>query len=184
VHRGGGLLALDAARILGWAAADRDAVAAWPEVIALDGAVGPFEGVVSGRQILVAPGMRAGSQFLAFERWLEQAISVYRPQMIACEAPLIIGGGSDRKFKTNMDAQRRGVAMWGVVQLVAARHGLATHNANNASVKKFFTGQGRGKAPVLETCRRRGWEPRDDNEADALAVLDFTVHELKRRIAA
>jgi len=40
------------------------------------------------------------------------------------------------------------------------------------TIKKSFTGKGNaGKDEMIAECRRRGFEPADDNEADAIAIL-------------
>jgi crossover junction endodeoxyribonuclease RuvC len=58
---------------------------------------------------------------------------------------------------------------------------------HNGTVKKHFAGTGRAdKLAIIEACRRRGWNPDDDNHADALAVADLGVWEtwLNRGMAA
>lgn len=43
-------------------------------------------------------------------------------------------------------------------------------------IKKHMTGKGNaGKLAVIEAVRSRGFDPKDHNEADALAILDFIL---------
>lgn len=45
---------------------------------------------------------------------------------------------------------------------------------NVATIKKHWTGSGRAKKPdMIAEAKRRGLSPADDNEADALALLDY-----------
>jgi crossover junction endodeoxyribonuclease RuvC len=45
-----------------------------------------------------------------------------------------------------------------------------------ATIKRHATGKGNaGKADVIKAVRARGFAPKDDNEADALALLDFAT---------
>jgi Holliday junction resolvasome RuvABC endonuclease subunit len=44
------------------------------------------------------------------------------------------------------------------------------------TIKRFATGRGNaGKADVIAAMRARGFQPADDNEADALAILLWAV---------
>ena len=44
------------------------------------------------------------------------------------------------------------------------------------TIKKHATGKGNaGKADMLNAMRNKGFSPADDNEADALALLDWAL---------
>ena len=44
------------------------------------------------------------------------------------------------------------------------------------SIKRFITGKGNaGKDAVIEAVRSRGFHPKDDNEADAIAILLWAI---------
>ena len=46
------------------------------------------------------------------------------------------------------------------------------------TIKKHATGKGNaGKAEVIAAMRTKGFRPKDDNEADALALLTWTVDQ-------
>jgi len=47
------------------------------------------------------------------------------------------------------------------------------------TIKKHWTGSGNAKKPVMiQEAIRRGFNPKDDNEADALAILDLALVNL------
>ena len=61
----------------------------------------------------------------------------------------------------------------------AEGRGIPYQGVPVGTIKKHATGKGNAsKAEMMEAARRRGNEPRDDNEADALALLFFseTLH--------
>lgn len=60
------------------------------------------------------------------------------------------------------------------VQAWCAEHGLEHAAVHSATIKKHATGKGNApKDAVMGAMRRRGFTPADDNEADALALLDW-----------
>ncbi|TCT10513.1 hypothetical protein EDC22_10510 [Tepidamorphus gemmatus] len=55
-------------------------------------------------------------------------------------------------------------------------HGIAYEGVPVGSIKRHITGKGNAdKALVIEAVRARGFDPEDDNEADALAILLWAV---------
>ena len=52
------------------------------------------------------------------------------------------------------------------------------------TIKRFATGKGNAdKKAMIAAVRGRGFEPADDNEADALAVLDWALAQSAGRTA-
>ena len=50
---------------------------------------------------------------------------------------------------------------------------------HTAELKKWATGKGNaGKPRMIEAARARGWEPVDDNEADAQLLLEYSLEIL------
>lgn len=48
------------------------------------------------------------------------------------------------------------------------------------TIKKHATGKGNaGKDEMIAAARKRGFEPQDDNHADAIAILDWAVQQQK-----
>ena len=68
------------------------------------------------------------------------------------------------------------------VDMLCYRAGIIVVKAASQSARKSFLGTARPKHPdgtkkdikaeVLAECKRRGWDPRDHNEGDALCLLD------------
>lgn len=60
------------------------------------------------------------------------------------------------------------------VQAWCAEHGIEHAAVHSATIKKHATGKGNApKDAVMTAMRSRGFAPADDNEADALALLDW-----------
>jgi len=71
----------------------------------------------------------------------------------------------------------------------AARKGIPVEIIPAQTVAKHFTGSGKmkrdeKKAAILAECRARGWEPTDDNQADAAALWDLACFRLCPKHAA
>jgi Holliday junction resolvasome RuvABC endonuclease subunit len=65
----------------------------------------------------------------------------------------------------------------------AARKGIPVDIFPAQTVAKHFTGSGKmkrddKKAAILAECRARGWDPTDDNQADAAALWDLACARL------
>ena len=152
-----GLLALDLATKTGWA-------------YALPSMSQPRSGVFT----LPDTGSNVGWFLDAFERWLTPFQREIAVQEVVFEAPLHLPN-------SNINTARKLMSIAAMTEFVCRRNGTRYFEANNASWRKHFIGKGGGKGQVLkamtvEACRDRGWSPRDDNEADALGLLDYAVH--------
>lgn len=71
----------------------------------------------------------------------------------------------------------------------AARKGIPVEIFPAQTVAKHFVGSGKmkrdeKKAAILAECRARGWEPKDDNQADAAALWDLACARLSHAHAA
>jgi Holliday junction resolvasome RuvABC endonuclease subunit len=65
------------------------------------------------------------------------------------------------------------------VQAFAAEHNIEIMPVHSATLKKFATGSGRAnKDQMIEAAKARGWNPQDDNEADACLILEYGLNEL------
>lgn len=62
------------------------------------------------------------------------------------------------------------------VQEYCAINGIDCSNVHTGTLKKFWIGSGKAsKEEMMAEAKRRGFEPEDDNEADALAVLHWAM---------
>jgi len=154
------VLALDLSTRVGWAAwAPGESCPAW------------------GVQSLPRTGSDVGRYLDAYRVWLAEMINQLSPGRVVMEAPIL-------PSTTNLATTRKLYGLAGVTELVARDHEVAAMEVNNAQVRRHFAGVGRGKREamkraVVNACRERGWQPDTDDEADALAVLDYAAHRLR-----
>lgn len=142
------IMALDLGGVTGWACAR------------------PGAEPVSGSHRI--PGDRGdGFYFDHYSQWLADMLTVHAPRLLVYEAPVLTHG------KTSIQTAFRLMGLAAITEAVAHRREIRrVETANNATVKKHVTGNGRAeKIDMLEAMRRRGWEPRDEHAADALGVL-------------
>ena len=126
--------------------------------------------VVSGVQVFdVKRGESPGMRFLRCRSFLNELFDMARPNVIVYEQAHHRGGA----------ATRCGVGLVTVVLEFAAQHKIATMSVHSATLKKWATGSGRAnKGDMIKTCISRGYQPQDDNEADAILLLLYAVEEL------
>jgi hypothetical protein len=56
------------------------------------------------------------------------------------------------------------------------QHGIAYQGVPVGTIKRFISGKGNAdKAAVIAAVRARGFSPKDDNEADAIAILLWSI---------
>ena len=61
----------------------------------------------------------------------------------------------------------------------AAKYNIETMPVHTATLKKFATGNGRAsKEDMVKAAIQRGWNPVDDNEADAILLLEYAPNEI------
>lgn len=121
-----------------------------------------------------------GRAFGTFERWLMDTIIAHEPDVVAFEAPLIVGGRHGTTAPTNVATVRLLLGLCSIAELVAHRAQLECFETHIQSVRKHFTGSGRAqKRDVLERCRVLGWHVGTNDEADAAAIWDYARHTLR-----
>ncbi len=116
-------------------------------------------------------GESAGMHFLRFRAWLRVMQSLL--------------GGIDL-IVYEQAHHRGGAATQLCVGLVtetlafAAVINAETMPVHTATLKKWATGKGNaGKPLMIKAAQGRGWDPADDNEADAELLLDYALEELR-----
>jgi crossover junction endodeoxyribonuclease RuvC len=159
----GGILALDLATVVGWA-----------------------YGMPGGRPIhgshRFAPvGSSRPEFFRLYGLWLSDMITVHDPRAIVFEAPVLNHKGPK---KTSIETARKLIGLAAVTECIAAtREVRKIQEVGAGTVKKHWTGNGHAKKPdMLDVARRMGFEPRDDNAADALGVWHWAVAQLAPRV--
>lgn len=149
--RGGGLFALDLATSTGFAHAE------------------PGGRIYSGTKRFAGYKGQAGRQYLALYEWLDEMLALLRPKVLIWEAPITRGGDLNKVLLL--------VGLSGVVDLLGAKHDVAvTEILHYATLKKSFTGSGNAtKADMIATAKLRGFDPKTDDEADAIALLCYAA---------
>ena len=109
-----------------------------------------------------------GMRYLRFERWLDETIrlagdveAVYFEEVrrhVGVDAAHAYGG-----FLAGLTA-------W------CEEHAIAYQGVPVGTIKRFIAGKGNAdKAAVIAAVRERGFNPTDDNEADAIAILLWAI---------
>lgn len=154
------ILAIDGARRLGWA---YGAAGSRPQ---------------SGSIECASSGSSRGAVFSGAGRWITSFISTHPVDVLAIEAPL---PGSFMQGQTNASTATILVGIPAVLEFMAFQLKVYQQvRVNQASVKKWFVGAGKGdqKAAIMAKCRALGWIGRDDEDqsfdrSDALAVWSY-----------
>ena len=148
------ILALDMARVFGWA---------W---------VKPDGSSMSGEVDLGKD--RANSQRLRiFEAWLVHELEGRKPDLLAYEAPVVRG-----KYPNFL-----GIQLEAIVLLVCEKMGVSYIATPPTTIKKHATGYGRAeKKDMIEAARKR-WGVdvgnKEDNRADALCLGAWALSEVE-----
>jgi crossover junction endodeoxyribonuclease RuvC len=128
--------------------------------------------VESGVQVFdVKRGESPGMRYLRFNRWLEEMASADpRPDVIVFEQAHHRGGAATEVaagFSTR-------------VLEFCARHGIEHASVHTATLKKFATGKGNADKEAMLGAARERFKPNlaDDNEADALWILEYASNEI------
>jgi len=111
-----------------------------------------------------SPGMR----WIAFAGWLRRLLTDEPVDVIVYEQAHHRGGAATHVAH----------GLISHVERVAAELGIEVTSRHTASIKKHATGRGNSdKAAMVAAAQKRGWNPADDNEADALWLLDLVLSE-------
>jgi hypothetical protein len=162
------VLALDIATRTGWAVGE------------------PGATPVSGSIRFANPGAEHEVIFAEALKWVSATIKDHRPDVVVWEAPLVPGF---KKGKTNANTTR---LLYGLPAVIGAVARLLCvpdiREVEARTVRKFFIGRNppRALAKKLtkQRCRDVGWQPSDDNEADALAIWAHECRSIDRSVLA
>ena len=120
-----------------------------------------------GLQIFdVKRGESPGMRYIRFNAWLDEIFNLSHPDIIVYEQTHNRGGAA-----TEVSA---GFATR--VQEFCARHNLNHSTVHSGTLKKFATGSGHAdKSKMIEMAQSKfGYSGSDDNEADALWILEWS----------
>lgn len=168
---GGGILALDIASNTGFAVTNEAYVASWRPRTLLEGPrTAKPEGLWSGSRRLAIEGSKHAAYFAGMRRWLDDMLKVYAPAEIAIEAPMPNG--------RNADADRRILGLIAHVEEIAFSRQIELTYHGLSTVKKFAAGFGNAvKGDMVRSAKLMGWNPKSNDEADALWVLEKRLHD-------
>jgi crossover junction endodeoxyribonuclease RuvC len=69
-------------------------------------------------------------------------------------------------------------AFWGILNMWCDYHNIRCYNFYVPSIKKFISGKGNAsKEEVIASVKLKGFNPCDDNEADALSLLLLSLDQ-------
>lgn len=117
------------------------------------------------------PGAWPGSRWIDFRAWLVEQRRCFDITHITYEIVMghVNGGSAAQHVYGGFVAH---------VEAFACHHGITLSSHHVGTIKKAWTGRGNATKPdMVKRCRELGFRPKDDNEADAIALLHV---ELKR----
>lgn len=144
------------------------------------------EGMVESGSYKIPPTHENLGLFGAyFRRWLDGAITRLEPAVIIYESPILPGVG-----QTNLATLRKLYGLCLLTEVIADDHSVVCEEANLSDIRAHALGKGNiprkrddVKRAVIAWCRSRGWNPLDDNHADALALLSYRLALIDRSFA-
>ncbi len=132
---------------------------------------------VSGSVRFAKEGASMAAVLSACRRWLEQFLADHPGiWLVVFESPLL---PMHMRGRTNVNTFRHLIGLAAVVEeLLYSLTGYDVREARVADIRTHFLGSNRAKREhakllTMEKCRRLGWDPDDDNAADALALWDY-----------
>lgn len=137
------------------------------------------DGVIEyGSHRLPKTGEDVGLFLIHHRDTLDRLIARTKPDELIFESPALFGAK-----KTTLATLRKLYGLAGVTEMVAMEAGITCFEENIETITTHFLGKGPGvprrgdarKEATVKRCRERGWPTRDDNQADALALLDLAL---------
>lgn len=110
-----------------------------------------------------------GMRFVTFHKMLVEATAQLQPDLVLYEeVHRHIGNAAGHIYG----------AFWGQLTAWCEREGFPYQGVPVQTIKKFATGKGNAKKDaVIAAMQLLGLHPRDDNEADAMALWEYGQHE-------
>lgn len=158
---------------------------ALPKILTLDLATrtgwccgAPDQAPRYGTKVLPSTGEDIGRFAYAYNEWLLDMITLEDPALVVFEAPVLTG-------KTSLTTARKLYGLAWHTEFACSMRQVRCAEHHLQSVKKFFAGSGNAtKDDMIAAARRLGFDPKDDNAADAIGLWCCTVHERAPQHAA
>ena len=150
-ERGRTILALDLGTITGWA---------------LRG----FDSLITSGTASFKPGRYdgGGMRYLRFTNWLTEIDRLSGPIATIWYEEVRRHAGTDAAHVYG--GLMASLTSWGELR------GVPYEGVPVGTIKKYLTGQGNApKQAMIDAARKRGFNPADDNEADAIAILLWAI---------
>ena len=107
--------------------------------------------------------------FIKFRKKLNDIHEAYGVEQVAYE---------EVRRHAGTDAAHRYGGLLGTLQAWCIEKGIEYQGVAVGTIKKSFTGSGNAnKERMIAECVRRGFNPVDDNEADAIALFDYFLNQ-------
>jgi hypothetical protein len=140
---------------------------------------------ISGSVRFASPGASHEAIFAKASQWMSAALVAHGPELVVWEAPLAT---SFRRGASNTNTTTLLYGLPAVIGAVAYLKGIYDiRKASTRDVRQHFIGQNPkghiGKKLVMRQCRAMGWNPIDDNEADALATWHYMCALIEPKLA-
>jgi len=110
---------------------------------------------------------RPGVRFLLFRTWLRDMLVNVKPTKVTYEEVMRWSSGNAAKVYCGLLA---------ILQTECESKQIPYEGVHVGTIKKSATGSGNAsKEEMIQAMRAKGYHPKDDNEADALALLFFSL---------
>lgn len=110
-----------------------------------------------------------GMTFLNFKRWLNDFKSQIKSEINTVYY-------EDVKAHKGVYAAHKYGGFKAILTAWCEHHNIPYHGVGVGTIKKHITGKGNAsKAEVIKGVIRFGYQPHDDNEADAIALLSYVL---------
>lgn len=124
----------------------------------------PDECPTLGHHCLPKTGEDVGAFLGAAEKWLTGLLVTVVPGIVCFESPIL-------PQQTSLATTRKLHGLAGMLELVCLRAAVECAEVQPSIVKKVLTGSGKAKKPdMMKAARAMGFDPKVDDEADALGV--------------
>lgn len=111
-------------------------------------------------------GESIGMRVVRFKAKIREMIELVKPDLIVYELPAGL-----HKSSIMVASQ-----MIGILMSECEDHNINYANESSKEIKKFATGNGNaGKPLMIKAARDLGFDPKDDNEADAIHLYNLFV---------
>ena len=139
-------------------------------------AISGSSGFITSGSVDFRPGrfQGGGMRYLRFRRWLDELLT---------SSSIKFGEVYFEEVRRHLgvDAAHAYGGFMATLTAWCEKNYIPYQGVPVGTIKKFATGKGNaGKQQVIDAMKECGHDPKDDNEADALALLHFARNEMMR----